>query len=163
MKALNLPSEASMRFSKGIHPETVKPASERATELMRQHAGGVACKGLVDAYPVPPPRKVVNLSMREVRRQLGMDFTVAEATHILKPRECRGEPPGRASRGVRPPQPLPATREGAADLIEALVRISGYDRLPATLLSEPLPEQKGIPSLDLEERVRDLLVGLSLQ
>ncbi|MGH7225539.1 MAG: phenylalanine--tRNA ligase subunit beta, partial [Gemmataceae bacterium] len=29
MKALNLPSEASVRFSKGIHPETVKPAAER--------------------------------------------------------------------------------------------------------------------------------------
>src|SRR5262249_46559808 len=30
MKALNLPSEASMRFSRGIHPETVRPAAERA-------------------------------------------------------------------------------------------------------------------------------------
>src|SRR5205823_14945655 len=39
MKALNLPSEASIRFSKGIHPELVRPAAERAAELMRQHAG----------------------------------------------------------------------------------------------------------------------------
>ena len=36
MKTLNLPSEASVRFSKGIHPETVRPAAERAAELMRQ-------------------------------------------------------------------------------------------------------------------------------
>src|SRR4029078_12495510 len=37
MKALNLSSEASTRFSKGIHPETVRPAAERAAELMRLH------------------------------------------------------------------------------------------------------------------------------
>src|SRR5262249_58447513 len=29
MKAFNLPSEASVRFSRGIHPETVRPAAER--------------------------------------------------------------------------------------------------------------------------------------
>ena len=32
MKALNLPSEASVRFSRGIHPEMVRPAAERAAE-----------------------------------------------------------------------------------------------------------------------------------
>ena len=47
-----------MRFSKGIHPETVRPAAERAAELMRQHAGATLCKGLVDAYPAPLPEQV---------------------------------------------------------------------------------------------------------
>jgi hypothetical protein len=32
MKALDLPSEASLRFSKDIHPELVRPAAERAAE-----------------------------------------------------------------------------------------------------------------------------------
>ena len=45
IKALNLPSEASMRFSRGIHPEMVRPAAERAAELMRQHAGGDGVPG----------------------------------------------------------------------------------------------------------------------
>src|SRR5262249_49898823 len=51
MKQFNLPSEASVRFSKGIHAEIVKPAIERAAELMRQHAGGTVASGLVDCYP----------------------------------------------------------------------------------------------------------------
>src|SRR5213076_2226926 len=50
MKQFNLPSEASVRFSKGVHPETVKPAVERALELMRQFAAGTVCQGLVDCY-----------------------------------------------------------------------------------------------------------------
>jgi phenylalanyl-tRNA synthetase beta chain len=48
-------------------------------------------------------------------------------------------------------------------LIEELARIHGYDRLPATLLKDQLPEQVGNRSLDLEERVRDLLVNAGLQ
>src|SRR5262249_14858473 len=55
MKQFNLPSEASVRFSKGIHPETVRPAAQRAADLMAEHAGGKVCQGLVDTYPAPLP------------------------------------------------------------------------------------------------------------
>src|ERR1043166_8468822 len=48
MRQFDLPSEASVRFSKGIHPETVKPAAQRAAELMRQYAGGTVAQGMVD-------------------------------------------------------------------------------------------------------------------
>src|SRR5262249_20146578 len=54
MRALKPPSEASMRFSKGIHPALVKPAAERAAQLMAKHAGGSVCTGEVDCYPAPP-------------------------------------------------------------------------------------------------------------
>ena len=36
MRQFDLPSEASIRFSRGVPPETVRPAAERAAELMRQ-------------------------------------------------------------------------------------------------------------------------------
>ena len=78
MKALNLPSEASVRFSKGIHPELVRPAAERAAELMRQHAGATVCKGIVDNYPAPLPPRVIELKMSEVRRLLGIDLPIDE-------------------------------------------------------------------------------------
>src|SRR6266852_251773 len=58
MKAFNLPSEASVRFSRGIHPEIVRPAAERAAELMGRHAGGTVCRGLADTYPAPLPPQV---------------------------------------------------------------------------------------------------------
>jgi len=50
-RALNLPSEASLRFSRGIHPATVKPAADRAAQLMVKHASGTVCAGEVDCYP----------------------------------------------------------------------------------------------------------------
>src|SRR5205085_6015695 len=77
MKALNLPSEASVRLSKGIHPETVLPAAVRAAELMRQHAGATICKGIVDNYAAPLAQQVVDLRLGEVRRLLGMEMPQA--------------------------------------------------------------------------------------
>jgi phenylalanyl-tRNA synthetase beta chain len=163
MKALDLPSEASVKFSKGIHPETVRPAAERASELLRQHAGATVCKGLVDCYPAPLPPQVVPLGLAEVRRVLGMEFPAAEAVRILRGLEFAVEQIGpEALRVTTPPHRLDI-QEGPADLVEELVRIYGYDRLPATLLADELPEQRTNTSLVLEERVRDILVSAGLQ
>jgi phenylalanyl-tRNA synthetase beta chain len=163
MKALNLPSEASLRFSKGIHPETVRPAAERAAELMRQFAGATVCQGAVDCYPAPLPDQVVTLEMKEVRRLLGMDMPISEAARILRSLEFRVEQAGpQTLRAAVPPFRLDV-QAGAADLIEDLIRIHGYDRLPATLLADQLPEQHTNVSLEREEWVRDILVTAGLQ
>jgi phenylalanyl-tRNA synthetase beta chain len=163
MRALNLPSEASQRFSKGLHPETVLPAAERAAELMRLHAAGSICKGLADAYPAPVPPQVIALRMGEVRRILGMDFPIAEAQRILTALEYTVTPEGSDTLRVIAPPHRRDIQEGPADLIEDLIRIHGYDRLPATLLADELPEQHGNLSLAMEEQTRDLLVRAGLQ
>jgi phenylalanyl-tRNA synthetase beta chain len=163
MKALDLLSEASVRFSKGIHPETVQPAAERAAELMRQHGGATICKGLVDCYPAPLPPQVITLDMREVRRILGIEIPVEEAMRTLRALEFTVESSGPESLRVTTPSHRRDIQEGPADLIEELARIHGYDRLPATLLADELPEQRTNTSLVLEERVRDILVSAGLQ
>jgi phenylalanyl-tRNA synthetase beta chain len=163
MKALNLPSEASVRFSKGIHPETVRPAAERAAELMRQTGGATIGKGLVDCYPAPLPPQTISLTMAEVRRQLGVDFAVAEAARILRALEFRVEPAGSDALRVTTPPHRTDIQAGTADLIEELARVYGYERLPATLLADQLPEQHANRPLEFEERLRDILVNCGLQ
>jgi phenylalanyl-tRNA synthetase beta chain len=163
MRQFNLPSEASVRFSKGIHPETVRPAAERAAELMRQHAGGTVGRGLVDCYPAAMAPQVITLPLAEVRRQLGTDIPATEATRILTALEFRVEPQGPDALRVTVPPHRLDIQAGAADLIEELVRIHGYDRLAATLLADRLPEQHTNVPLAFEENVRDLLVRTGLQ
>ena len=163
MKAMNLPSEASQRFSKGIHPEMARPAAERAADLMRQYGGATVARGLVDCYPAPLPPQVVDLTMGEVRRQLGMDFPVTEAARVLRALEFGVEATGPESLRVTTPPHRRDIQAGAADLIEELARVHGYDHLPATLLADELPEQHANRALELEERLKDVLVACGLQ
>jgi phenylalanyl-tRNA synthetase beta chain len=163
MKALNLPSEASLRFSRGVHPKMVLPPAERAAELMRRHAGATVCNGAVDVYPAPLLPHGIELKMSEVRRILGVDLPLAECTRLLTALEFKVEPAApHALRVTAPPHRLDI-QEGPADLIEDLARLHGYDRLPATLLADRLPPQADCPDLEFEERVKDLLVGVGLQ
>jgi phenylalanyl-tRNA synthetase beta chain len=163
MRQFDLPSEASLRFSRGVHPDVVQSAAERAAELMRLHAGAAVCRGLVDVYQAPVPPRSIQLNMDEVRRQLGMDFPVEEAARILRSLEFRVERTGPENLLVTTPPNRLDIQAGAADLIEDLARIYGYDRLPAKLLADQLPDQHGNRPLELEERVRDLLVACGLQ
>jgi phenylalanyl-tRNA synthetase beta chain len=169
-KQFNLFSEASSRFSRGIHTEVVKPAALRAAQLMQQHAGGTPLKGMVDNYPAPMPAQHIRLPKSEIKRLLGVEFPDAEVERILKALKFiveRDDPASRDAsasgwRVTTPPYRIDI-QAGAADLIEELARIHGYDRLPSTLLSGELPPQRANCSLMLEERVKDLLATSGLQ
>jgi phenylalanyl-tRNA synthetase beta chain len=163
MKALNLPSEASARFSKGVSPDTAPAAAGRAAELMRLYAGATVCEGIVDVYPAPlAPRSLV-LPMAEVTRILGVSLPREECARILRTLEFKVEPAGNDALRVVAPPHRTDIQEGPADLIEDLARLHGYDRLPATLLTDALPPQSNNDPLTFEERVRDLLAGMGLQ
>ena len=117
----------------------------------------------MDCYPAPRPPQVVELKQSEVRRILGTDLKLADAGRLLKNLEFTVEPAGPDALKVTVPPHRLDIQEGAADLIEEIARLSGYDKFPATLLSDRLPPQIGNPELTFEERVRDLLVDTGLQ
>jgi phenylalanyl-tRNA synthetase beta chain len=162
MRALDLPSEASLRFSKGIHPEVVGPAAERAAYLLQEHAGGTVCQGMADTYPARLAPQVIDLPAKEIRRLLGVEIPLDEASRVLTALDFKVEKKGDALRVTTPPNRVDV-QAGAADLIEEIARVHGYDRLPATLLADSLPEQTGNPDLEREEQVRDRLAAAGLQ
>ena len=161
-RGLDLISEASQRFSKGIHPAMVPVALGRACELMRLHAGGVVAKGVVDVYPSPLAPRVVELRQDEIRRLVGIDIPATECERILKTLDFGVEAVEGGLRVTVPPNRLDI-QEGPADLIEDLVRLYGYDRLPSTMLAEEMPAQTNNDAVSFEERLRDRLVALGLQ
>jgi phenylalanyl-tRNA synthetase beta chain len=163
MRQFNLPSEASARFSRGVHPEVVKPAAERAADLMRQHAGATVAQGIVDCYPAPRPPQQITLKLSEIRRILGMEMPPGEVVRILQGLKFDIDVSNGETLAVTVPPNRLDIQEGPADLIEDLARIHGYDRLPATLNVGELPEQKGNRPLALEEKVRDILTECGLQ
>ena len=162
MKHFNLPSEASVRFSKGIHPEVVKHAADQAAEMMRTLALGKICQGVVDSYPAPIPAQPIILEMQEVSKLLGVSLPEREIVQTLQALEFIVERDAPETLAVRTPgHRIDAT--GSADLIEEVARIHGYDKLPATLLADRLPRQQNNRPLVLEEQTRDILVNCGLQ
>src|SRR5439155_1763787 len=101
--------------------------------------------------------------MADERRLLGTDFPIAEAARILRALQFTVEPAGGDTLRVTTPPHRRDIQAGSADLIEELARVYGYDRLPATLLADQLPEQHANRPLEFEERLRDILVNCGLQ
>jgi phenylalanyl-tRNA synthetase beta chain len=163
--AQNLPSEASYRFSRGVHPAMAERGVRRGLEIMRRLSGGVVYKGLVDNYPAPVEDPTVEVSTADARRWLGIDISVEEMAEILRRLEFMVEIQDQKLQATVPDHRLDIGQGvvGMADLLEEIARIYGYDRIPETRMADALPPQRGNPRLEQEERLRDLMVFLGMQ
>jgi phenylalanyl-tRNA synthetase beta chain len=157
---LQLPSEASHRFSRGVPPELAERAAVRAAELMRRLTRGKIAPGLLDVYPGKREPKTILFVPRDVERLLGMNVKSAEIRALLKRLSFTVRMQKRAIAVTVPYDRLDV--EIPADLVEEVARVIGYDRLPSTLLRDTLPPQRRDHALEIEERVRDILVGSGL-
>jgi phenylalanyl-tRNA synthetase beta chain len=161
-RQFNLFSEASTRFSRGVPPSLAGTAAQRAAQLFHEHAGGEVLAGTADEYPAPGLPQVIDLDPAEIRRVLGFDMKAEDVERILTALQFQVEPDGDAWTVTTPATRLDI-QAGAADLIEELARVHGYDKLPERLLPLELPEPKGNRAIELEDRVRDLLADQGLQ
>jgi phenylalanyl-tRNA synthetase beta chain len=156
-RQFNLFSEASTRFSKGIHPEVVPLAAARAAELFHQHAGGNVLAGVIEQYPAPLPVQKVELNRNEIERILGVSVPDGEVERVLLALKFKldATPWGWT---VTVPENRLDIQAGSADIIEELARVSGYDRLPGRLLALEMPTPTGNRELELEHKTLDILV-----
>ncbi len=163
-KHLNLQSEASIRFDKGLSPDLPLIALKRATQLLLEITDGKAAKGIIDAYPGKTETKAILLSTKEVTRLSGLEVTADKILMVLKSLgfECQetDSPPTRIS--VLYPY-WRSDIKCAADLVEEVIRIIGYDKIPITLISAPLPAQNPTQELSFKQKLRHTLTGWGFQ
>jgi phenylalanyl-tRNA synthetase beta chain len=129
-----LPSEASRRFERGVDPAVARAAAQRAVDLLVEHAGGVAdpAQTWIDVSRPPAP---VLLPHGAVLRRTGAEVTETETVAALEAIGCRVEA-GEQGLLVRPPTWRRDLLE-SVDVIEEVVRIVGYDRIPSVLPVAP--------------------------
>ncbi len=174
-RAQMLPSEASYRFSRGVHPSMTVPGVLRGLELMSAWGGGSIAPGLVDEYPLPQRDPELTISQEDVKRWLGITITNEDIIRYLAALEFQctleRETTGQAGAGNREVIRVKAPDHrldigegitGKADLVEEIARVYGYENIPETRFSDLLPLQMSNPGLDKEERLRDLLVNTGL-
>ncbi len=164
-QAHKLPSEASARFGKGIHPADAIRGARRAAELMRELAGGTVAQGTVDNYPGKPAPVVATVTPQQVERSLGIQLEPDEIVAILTLLQfhCRLEDDVVCATAPDHRLDIGTGVIGTADLIEEIARVYGYDRIPETEMSDQLPPQRTNVRLEQEQRTRDLLVAAGLQ
>lgn len=164
-KQHNLPSEASFRFSRGVHPSLAETGVKRGLQFMAEWSGGKIAPGLVDAYPLQPKDSIVHVTTQDVKRLLGIDLTVEKISELLTHLEFKCEPTKDGLRVTAPSHRLDIGEDvvGLADVLEEVARSYGYENIPETRMADSLPPQLGNPVHEWEEHVRDILVSLGFQ
>ncbi len=164
-KQHNLPSEASFRFSRGVHPALAESGVKRGLQYMAAWANGQVAPGLVDVYPLKPKDSVVEVTPKDVKRLLGIELTAEEISTLLTHLEFKCEITGGGVKVTAPAHRMDIEEGvvGLADVLEEVARSYGFDKIPTTTMSDALPPQVGNPVHEWEERLRDLLVAIGLQ
>jgi phenylalanyl-tRNA synthetase beta chain len=160
-----LPSEASYRFSRGVHPGLSLDGLKRCLYWIAAWSGGTVAPGIIDNYPLPPHDPLVEITESDIRRALGIEIPLPAVKEMLERLEFSCEIAGDTLRVQAPPIRMDIGQGlvGVADVMEEIARLYGYDNIPESRMADPLPPQHGNPSLEREERVRDILVSLGLQ
>ncbi|HEX6280437.1 MAG TPA: phenylalanine--tRNA ligase subunit beta [Pyrinomonadaceae bacterium] len=162
-RKLSLTTEASYRFERGVDIENLKRASDRATQMICELAGGQAGE-FIDVYPTRVPVKEVESGdiAAATKRLSSLDVPIEECVRILS---ALGISPKLESDGTTVGShtfTAPTWRHDIAieeDLVEEVARHIGYENIqdelpPAFGAGEYQPNEKR------KKRIRQGLSGI---
>ena len=157
-----LHTDASHRFERGADPEAIPEALDRAAAILLESAGGTLAPGFVDARGTAWKIRRAALRLSRLRLLAGTeDLDLDFAANVLA---RLGFVLGRRSK-QRLAVTVPPWRPDVSiedDLVEEVLRIYGYDRLPSRLPPGRRPGGHLEPLRVVEERLSDGAVAAGL-
>jgi len=162
---LNLPSDASYRFERGVDPGMVLRASQRATELIREIANGDPAREISAAGKIPTNPPEVSLSYAKCDQVLGLAIKSNTVDEILLRFGLTKSKSSSKTRNGRSTWKIPSYRRDLqrdVDLIEEVVRAHGVGKIAGTDRSRFTPTSVADRSHDLESSLRERLVARGL-
>lgn len=160
-RRLNLRSESSSRFEKGIATEFVDEAVDRACYLLQTYANGKVLKDRVSSGELGAFITPIDITADKINRTIGFDLSQNDIVTIFNQLGFDTE----INDDVITVQ-VPSRRKDITikeDLIEEVARIYGYDDIPSTL-----PVFEKVTSGQLTDRqyktrmVKEVLEGAGL-
>src|SRR6201982_1544168 len=143
---VNLPSDASYRFERGVDPEMVLRASQRVTELIQEIAGGTPAKEINVAGKLPANPPDVSLSYEKSNRVIGVTIKPKTVDEILSGFGLRKMSAAKNAKWKIPSYRRDLQRD--VDLIEEVVRAYGADKIPGTDRSAFVPSSAADDAYD---------------
>ncbi|SDB43913.1 phenylalanyl-tRNA synthetase beta subunit [Streptococcus henryi] len=157
---LNLRSESSSRFEKGINYDTVTEALDFAAAMLQELAEGTVLSGKVEAGSLPTEPVEVSTSLDYVNVRLGTELTYADVEEVFAKLGF-----GISGNADKFTVSVPRRRWDIAiqaDLVEEIARIYGYDKLPTTLPEAGATAGELTATQALRRKVRTIAEGAGL-
>ncbi len=160
-RRLSLSTESSYRFERKVDMDNIEYASDRATQLILEIAGGEA-HDRIDIGNIEKKKRKVELRADRLNKILGVEISSLKAKNILTSLGLKAA--GSQGKGVLKTE-IPDFRQDLQDeidLIEEVARIYGYDNITETL--PPVVEKEERLPLDVivDNKIRETLKGLGL-
>jgi phenylalanyl-tRNA synthetase beta chain len=159
-RELNLPSDASYRFERGVDPEMVLRASQRATELIQEIAGGTPAKEINVAGELPANPADVSLRYEKCDRVVGIAIKPKTVDEVLTRFGLKKISAAKITKWKIPSYRRDLQHD--VDLIEEVVRAYGAERIQGTDRSRFTPSSAADRAHDLELQMRERLVAAGL-
>ena len=159
-RSLQMSTEASYRFERGVDPALTIYALDRVAELIAATGGGSIAQGVVDAYPMKIEPVTVTIRPERASMVLGVEVTADEVEDYLTRLGMKVERGG--SLRVTVPTSRPDIQR-EEDLIEEVGRLYGYDRIPAKLPAGETMQGRDSPEGRFAACISEILISAGLQ
>lgn len=156
-KKLDLNTDASQRFERGVDPNGAIFALDRAADLLSKLTGGRSLIGVVDSYPNPVAPLKLELDSEWVNRTLGTTMATPKMIDVLASLDF-GVVTGKNAFVTVPTFRPDVTKP--IDLVEEIARVYGYEKIPINKRAGGMQPTHRNPRVKWESRIRNLVEGL---
>ncbi|MBC8183355.1 phenylalanine--tRNA ligase subunit beta [candidate division KSB1 bacterium] len=132
-KSLSISTDSSQRFERGVDPEGMVYANNRATQLINELAGGEVYGDVLDCFPRPAKNREIKITVESVNNLLGTTLVADEVVDIFNKLEFKSKKENGFIEVEVPSFRVDIERE--VDLIEEVSRIYGFDRVESNNFS----------------------------
>lgn len=161
-KALGLASDAAKRFERGVDPNGVAFALNRAASLIKEIQHDVVLKGTAAFQEKPFQEASIRCRLEKVNGLLGIHLSMSEVEAIFHRLGFKTESHGEDALMVR----IPTYRVDISqeiDLVEEVARLVGFDHIPRKANMSHVSALPNNPYYIFQRKIRSLLIGEGLQ
>lgn len=156
--SLAIRTEAAGLNEKDVDPELALPVLLRGIELYQQYAKGIVISDIIDIYPRPVKKKVIQVSKEKITKIVGIAIPAKQSVIMLT---ALGFEANETLKTIEVSVPTWRNKDVDAeeDIIEEIARVFGYHNIPTALpgftIATPFNQDTNI--FFWEDRVKDTM------
>ncbi len=160
-RELNISTDSSYRFERGIDWDMVATAGARATALILEIAGGELDPEYIDIYDSAPQPQPITCRFDYIRKLIGITLSDEDISRIFTKLQLKVEDMRDGCCQVIPPR-FRLDLACEADLAEEVARINGLDAIPAVPVTAKTVASIANDSYLPQQQLREELISLGL-